>query len=256
MTRSVLLAALASAGGLAVLGTSCGAEYTGAHDFVRTATVALDRETTFIVDAPVDLVVEGHPRSSDLVYTLKATATASTASAAQALAEAVVLETVAVEPRGIRLVMKGMEPKNGLVRGVLRVQLPDDMDLFLVGRGASVNVDAMEGDMEVAALGHARVDGAVGNVKLGSQSGNALLSASPLPGSIIEVLAVRGDVQLSLPAVVSAQIQATPGGGGQVVIRHPGLPAGLGGTAAYAVVVGGGLSLISLVTQAGNIVIQ
>jgi hypothetical protein len=253
--RRTLAVALLGGAALALAGPSCGSGFTESAEVVRTATIALGRETTFLVDIPVDLVVEGHPRSTDLVYTLKATVTASTASVAQGLAEAVKLSTQAEDARGIRLVAEGLEPKNGQVRGVLKVQLPDDMDLFLIGH-ATVEVHEVEGALQVAAAGHALVEGAVGNVSVGSQAGNALVAVNPLPGSLVEILAVRGDVQLTVPTAVSAQVVASPGGGGQLVVRHPAFPTPLNPAAPYAVSVGGGLSQITLTTQVGNIVIQ
>lgn len=241
---------------LALAGPSCGTAYTETVDVVRTATVALDRENTLIVNVPVDVVVEGHPRSSDLVYTLKVTVSASTAAAAETLAKAVVVRTEAVQPGGIQVVVEGLEPRNGQVLGELKVVVPDDLDLSLVSSRGTLSVLEVEGAMQLGAMSHVSVDGAAGSVNAGSQQGNVLVSTGLMPGSVVDLLSVSGSIQLTLPSVVSAQIQATPGGGGQVYIQHPGLPAGLGGTAPYGATVGGGLSLVKLVAQAGNIVIQ
>lgn len=248
---AVFLLALGTVGG-----TSCGQGYTEGFDFVRTATVPLGRRSTFIVDAPLELEVVGQPRSTDLVYHLAATMTASTASIAQTLSEAVKLKTEEIESNGIALTFEGVAPSDGRISGRLRIWLPEDMDLQVIGRGGPVLVSDIGGDIGINAATHTRVVNAGGSVRVGVEQGNAIVSALALPGSIIELATNTGDAQVSLPSRPSVVLQAQAGGGGQIFIRHPGLPRYAGGDLPYGAVVNGGLSQVVLTTRIGNIVVD
>ncbi len=253
--RRILPAAVLLAAGLAV-GTSCGTGYTESFELVRTGTVAVGQNTTFVVNSPFELTVLGQPRSTDLVYKLTATLTASTATRARTLAEAVTLSTEQVDGGGLQLLFEGAEPNEGQIAGLLEIRIPEDMDVQLIARGGPVLVQNIEGSINVNAATGALVEGATGSVRVGVERGNAIVRSQALPGSVIEVATNAGDAQVSLPSRPSVALQAQAGGGGQIFIQHPGLPQYAGGDLPYGAVVNGGLSQVVLTTRVGNIVID
>jgi hypothetical protein len=245
---ALLMLALAALGG-------CGETYTEEVSFVRTSTVPLGQQTTLVVDAPLPLEVVGRRRSTDLVYHLDATMTASTASIAVRLAEAARVKTE-LEGLEARLEFEGFEPDGGRISGGrLRVWVPDDMDVQLVGRGGPVDVSAILGDVDVVGATHARVVGAEGSVRVAVDQGNAIAEVAARPGSIVELATNRGDVQVLLPAAPSVTVQARADNGA-ILVRHPNLPRYAGGGLPYGAVVNGGLSQVVLTSVAGNVVID
>lgn len=240
---------------LAGLG-GCGEVFTGRHDFTRTATIALGRQTTFLVESPVQLVVMGNRRSTDLVYELRGTMTASTSSAAITLADAVEVTTEEADDNAIRLIVEGTAPREGRIEGgLLRVWLPDDMDVGLVGLGGPVDVENVAGAVDVVSASHGRVTGSSGSVSVRVNSGNAVANLPIANGNPVLLATNAGDVQLALPSRPSVAISAQATGG-TILIRHPGLPRHPGGDLPYGAVVNGGLSQVILTSNQGNVVID
>lgn len=256
MRRAALGLATLALAAVALALPACGESFTAASEVVRSATVSVGRATTFVVDSPVPLLVTGVGRSTDVVYELTGVMTASTASVATELAEAVALSVETLDPQGIQLVFENAEPRNGRLQGELRIWLPDDMDVVIFGNGGTVDVDRIEGNIDVNAIGQTRVLGAVGSVSVGVEAGAALVQTSALPGTVVDLRTRGGDIVLELPTRVSAQIVASAGGMGQIAQRHPNLPPYVGGGFDYVTTVGGGLSDIRLTTGSGNIFIQ
>lgn len=253
MHRLLILSGLLLVAGLASM--SCGDGFTQQHSFVQTSTIPLGRQTTLVVDSPVALVVRGHPRSTDLVYELDATVTASTVLVARELSEGITITTEDLEPSGIQLIVSGVDFRNGRLEGTLEVTVPQDMDLVAVGRGGPLEVHDIAGNLDIDAATHVVVTGAEGSVDVGVERGNAIVTASALPGSNINLRTRTGDVQLVLPQLPSVSLQAQAGGGGGISVLHRRLPPYVGGGLPYGAVVGGGLSQVLLTTEIGNIVI-
>ncbi len=253
--RRLLLAALLTALGIAGA-TSCGETYRSGYDFVRTGTIALGQQTAFIIDAPVQLVIMGQPRSTDLIYDLSATVTASSATVARSLTELVKITTEDVEPNAIRLVVEGLVPGQSNVEGLLQVWLPQDMHLIATAQTGPLLVTEMHGDMNLNAATHTRVQGAKGSVRVAVQSGSAVVSTQALPSTLIELYTGTGDAQVLLPRQPSVNLQAEAGGGGQILVRHPAMPRHVATDLPYGAVVSGGLCQILMKTRAGNIAID
>jgi len=250
------LAFAIAAAGLLTLGLgACGEGYSSEYSFVRTATVTLGQQTNFVLEAPVQVLVTGQPRSTDLVYELRATVTASTTTVARALSEAVTLKTEDTDSRGIRLVFEGADLTDGKISGFLRVWIPEDMDVSLVGRGGPVDVVDMAGALDLVGATHTRVTGATGPVRVRVDQGNAIAEVAALPGNTVELRTNAGDVQAILPPRPSVAIQAQTGNGA-ILVRHPGLPAYPGGDLPYGAVVNGGLAQVVLQTSVGNVVLD
>lgn len=253
--RRLLLAALLATLGIAG-STSCGETYSSGYDFVRTATVSLGQQVAFIVDAPVQLVVMGQPRSTDLIYNLSATVTASSATVARNLAELVKITTEEVEPNAIRLTVEGLEPGQSSIEGLLQVWLPQDMHLIATAQTGPLLVSEMHGDMNLNAATSARVQGAKGSVRVAVENGNAIVSTQALPSTLIEVYTNSGDAQVLLPGQPSVSLQAQAGGGGQILVRHPAMPRHVATDLPYGTVVAGGLCQVVMSTRIGNIAID
>ncbi len=217
-----------------------------------TSTVALGSERALVVDAPTEVRVEGDRRRDEVSVALEATVTASAASTAARLAAALEVEVDRTRPGVLQLRLAA--PEAASLGGRLTVRVPADLDLGVVGRGGPVDVLGMERGVDVVAATHARVEGALGSVRVRVERGNALVSSALSPGTVADLEVGVGDVQLTLPARPSAAIEASAGGGGSVQVGHPALPRAFG-VQPYRAAVNGGLGAARLVARAGNVVI-
>lgn len=220
---------------------------------VRTATVTLSAEDTLVVESAFPLLVTGMRRRDDLSYHLQAEVTTSSTTTSKKIADELAVDMERVDARTVKL--KVTAPADAVLGGVFRVWIPADLQLALFSQGGPVEVDRVEGAMVINAITHARVVGARNHVTLRVESGNALVETSQAPGVITDVLVGRGDVQVTLPAFLSAQIAATAGGGGAVLASHPSLPAMQAGRP-YRVSVNGGLSQLRAETRLGNVILR
>lgn len=218
-----------------------------------TSTVTLGQQRILEIHAPVTLGIEGLPRTSELVLDMEAVATASSATVARQLVDNLDW-TIDDDGRRLRVTGDNFQPNQGTIQGVLIVRLPDDMDLEVFGLGGPVQIFDVEGDITVNAATHTELVRTSGNATVRLEQGNALIDSAVSPGSVIDVVVNAGDVQLTAPLTVSAQIGAVTNQG-QIFIRHAGLPNPIQGLP-YQVTVGGGLSRVSLGTRRGNILIQ
>lgn len=234
---------------------ACGETYSAQATFVRTSTVPLGQETAFLVDSPVRVTLIGQPRSSDLVYHLEGTITASTTTVAQGLADEIEVETEAPDVRTTQLVIRGTDFDDGTISAHLRIWVPEDMDVGVVARNGTLDIVDIGGDIDALSASHGKIVGATGSVELGVDRGNAIAEVSALPGSTISVATNTGDVQVILPPRPSVALSAQTNQGA-ILVRHPQLPAYPGGGLPYGVQVNGGLSQVTLTAGIGNVVID
>jgi hypothetical protein len=218
-----------------------------------TSTVALDRESLLDVDSVVSLSIVGERRSTDLHFALEATVTASTSTRAKILADALAL---APTSDGDTVTLKVEAPSEASLSGTLEIGAPPDLDLTIVERGGTVDVEDLEGSLRIVSQSHVRVVGATRDTVVGVVSGNALVDTLATPGTTTTIEVTAGDIELTLPEGLSANLLAVAGQG-QIYIAHPRLPPFLGRPGdVYSANVGGGLAVFRLETRAGKIVIR
>jgi hypothetical protein len=218
-----------------------------------TSTVTLSRESVLEVNLPIPMVLDGASRTNDVVINVDLTVTASSSSAAIARADEI--EIVTMSEQGV-LRVGITEPMRVALGGIAALTMPGDLDVVLTERGSTVDVVSIEGDIVINSLSHVRVVGATSNVSVAIETGNALVQTESNPGKQTVIQLKRGDIELTLPPAVSADIEADVLGNGNIVIAHPRLPRYPGGTLPYRATVAGGLSIIRLQTGAGLIVIK
>jgi hypothetical protein len=218
-----------------------------------TSTVTLSRESLVFVNLPIPVVIEGSNRTDDVVIEVDLTVTASSSTVADLKADEVKIET---KSENDALLVAITEPPRVTLGGRCSILMPADVDLKVLGRGGTVDVVSMEGQIEIDAITHVRVVGVQDNMDVAIENGNALIESEAPPGKLLVVNLNRGDIDLTLPAAVSANIEADVIGSGNIVIAHPMLPRYPGGTLPYRADVSGGLSVIRLQTGTGLIVIK
>jgi hypothetical protein len=238
---------------IAMLSTGCLAGEQHTVERTLTSTVTLTRERILDVNFPIPIVLEGSRRSDDVVIKLDLTVTASSSSAAMARADEIEIKTVS-EQGVLRVGMT--EPSHASLGGRAGLLLPADLDVAVTERGGTVDVVGVEGQMIINSLSHVRVLGATNNLQVNVEGGNALVQTDSGPGKQTLIRLKQGDIELTLPLAVSADILADVTGNGTILINHPNLPRYPGGTLPYAANVGGALSIIRLETGAGLIVIK
>jgi hypothetical protein len=249
--RPLVAACVAGLGLFAIL-PSCG----GGESFTATrsitSTVTLAGESRLVVNLPLPVVLRGE-RREDVVVAADFTITASTSTPASNVADTIQILT---ERRDGDLFIGLGEPttRGRFAAGGVVIRLPRDVDLDVTERGGTVEIEGIEGKIRVNSLGHVRVTGAEDDVFVAVQSGNALVDTDLRPGGSTTVQLVRGDIQLTTPAAVSADIEAVSESG-LIVIAHPSLPRYPGGGLPYRANVGGGLNTVRLSTRSGVVVI-
>lgn len=219
-----------------------------------TSTVTLSRQAVLELQSPLTLGIEGLPRTNELMLDVEAVATASSATVAQELVDALEFQIEEVDTRTLRITGEGFQPNNGTITGILIVQLPEDMDLNVFGAGGPVQIFDMTGDITVNAITDTQIVRSSGDVVVRVEQGVILVESELDPGTRVDAQTGAGDVQLTLPSFISAQVAAQTQQG-TIFVTHPSLPAPIQGLA-YGTIVGGGLSGIVLVTGRGNILIQ
>lgn len=216
-----------------------------------TSTVTLQSETRLVTNLPIPVVVQGERRVNDVVVTVDLTVTASSSTKARLLADMIDIDA---EHADRDLVVTIGEPAGAELSGTVQLRIPDDLDLKVVERGGTVDILEVEGEIEVDARSHVRIVGAESHVDVGVEAGNALIETALPPGSGAVVQVNAGDIELTLPPAVSADIEANATAG--IVIAHPMLQRWPGGNQPYRANVGGGLSVVRLSTRRGLVVIR
>ncbi len=244
---AVVTALIAAAGGVGCEGAAGVAERT-----VK-GTVDLDGAETLLVDAVVEVIVDGDRGADGVAYELDAVVTASTATVANRLADRLVVGVDRPANDVVRVRIEALE--KGTLSGQLRLTIPDDIDLGVTQRAAQVTVEDMDGTVQIDSLGAVRVVDPGGYVSVGVQTGPVIVESSLPPGATTEVVARRGDIQLIVPQQISAAFLATPGGMGNVLVNHPALPRPLANRP-YEATVNGGLNTVRLSTMNGSVIIQ
>lgn len=235
-----------------VAASACGTGEVHTAERTITGSVEASRTRTLMVDSVVEVIVEGSPRLDAIAYELVATITASTATTAERIASSLVVSVDRPTEQIARLVLAA--PRAGTIRGKLTVRAPSDLDLGVVEKASNVMVSGMVGVVQVDSLSSVRVVDPEGTVSIGVQRGNAIVDSKLPAGERTEILVGTGDIQLTIPRQVSASIEATAGGAGNVVVSHPGLPPVIG-TRPYRTSVNGGLNTVRLSTMNGNVLI-
>ncbi len=247
--RFLVLAALTAA----PLGFSCGQPHPFLTERVVTSTVALQGETTLHVDSAVPIRIQGEPRIDEVFATLEVALTASTAATADRLAEEAEVLVDRSESGVLKLTLPA--PDHASIRGGLGIRAPNDLNVVVIERAGTVQIENIEGDIIVNARSHVLITGAENNVTVRAEQGNAIVSTRLPPGTTTDILVGAGDVQLTVPTGLSADIEANAPSG-QVITSHPNLPRALNTRLPYEANVGGGLSIVRLATRQGVILIQ
>ncbi len=235
----------------AAAGIGCEAAPRASVAWVRSATITLSSEELLYVESAVGLVVEGQGRTNNLVLQLNATLTASSATTAARLA-AQTEPFIERKDGAVRIVVPSVD--GATVEGTLLLRCPDDLSLRAFGKGGTVEVRGLDGALEIDAVTHVRVEDARANSTVRVVRGNVLIQTLATPASETVATTQGGDIQLTLPRALSAQIQAQAQNGA-ISVQHPSLPRWLGGDRPYTANVGGGLALIYANTSAGNIIL-
>lgn len=218
-----------------------------------TATVTLTSEDILAIDSAVTLKIHGEPRIDEIYATLDATVTASTSTRAEQIASKLSID---VTRSNNTVTIKIPIPTETILQGELRLRVPSDLKIDAIERGDHVDIDGMEDDLRVFSESSVRIIGAQHDVNVGVNHGNAILETELDPGSRIELATNSGDLQLTVPISISADVIALVKTNGTIVTNHPQLPPFRGQPGqAYHVRIGDGLSSVSLQTGVGNIVI-
>jgi hypothetical protein len=219
-----------------------------------TSTVTLTLEDTLAIDSWVPLAVGGERRIDQIFATLEATVTASTSTRAEALAAGLEIE-VERRDRTVLLTVAKLDMAN--LEGTLTLRVPADLHVEAIERTGTIDVIGMDGNIRASSRSHVRITGAKGDVTAGVYSGNVLVDADLDPGSRIDLAVEGGDIELSVPSVISVDLAALVQTRGTITPAHPQLPPFFGSAGQiYRAVVGGGLSVAALQTNIGNIVIR
>lgn len=246
---------------LLALATFAGAiacEETPQHKAERTltATVTLSLEDTLAIDSAVALTIEGEKRIDQIFATLEAVVTASTSTRAEMLASRLGIE-VQRRDRTVSINIASLSNANASIQGALKLRVPSDLKINAIERGDTTDIRGMEEALNVSSASHVRITGAQRDVVVGVTRGNAIVDAALDPGSSIEIGAQAGDVELSIPTSLSANVQALVRTNGTILPQHPQLPPFRGKPGQiYSVRIGDGLSAVALETGVGNIVIK
>lgn len=230
----------------AALGVGCGPSFSAPLSFEGTVEVPAS-VVTLTVDARVPVVVRG-TRRDDAGVELEGTITASAADTAERVAASYAVDDEAEGDTGLRILMP--LPSQGQIQGRLTLSIPRDLDLVVVSRGGTAEVDGMEAAMDVQSAGGVVVRGAEGPTRVRSESGGVLVDTPLPPSAAIDVAATDGDVQVILPVSPSARIEATAPGG--VSSGHPSLPSRPAGVP-YAQTVGSGAASVVVTTRRGTV---
>ncbi len=249
---SALGAAVAAAGGLLFSSAACGPGFDADEALTRTGTVTLGAEDLLIIDTAVDLIVQADRRTAEVTWSFEGTVSATSASAAQNLAESVDIVVDQDDDDALQLTLADVD--RGRIEGLWRVSAPADLDVEVLGRGGSQLVDGFEGTVRAnGVLGVAVLD-ARGDVFVASNAGEVLIESMLPSGTVIDV-ETGASIQLAIPLAFGARIEAQAGPNGEIIIQHPRLPQWLGSGLPYVVSVGDALSQVRLVSRAGSVFI-
>ncbi len=233
--------------GAAISNLSCEGEPLTIAERVLSSTVSLSRESQLTIDTVVPLVITGNPRQNQLIAKIELTATASASDVAERIAQEAELE-VTLEGKEAKLTLA--PPKVGFLSGRFTLEAPADMDLTVIQRGGTVDVTGMRETISVQSYTHVNIVDARADVSVGVENGNALVDTRLSPSTNTLIRTRSGDIQLTIPDSISANINATGGAG--VAVSHPQLPM-RPANLPYQVSVGNGLA--SVVIQAGGKVV-
>lgn len=250
--RTTLLVAFLG-GATAIASVGCEAGEVGSHLRSFTSTVSLSLEQAVFIIAPVSIEVV-RSRRTDILITVDAVVTASTATVARQVAEALAIEIS--RPDSNAVIINLPAPTNGTLAGGMHVEVPGDIDVDVRSNNVAV-VRGVERRVQAVASNGVEVEGARGSVTVVVNSGPAIVESLLEGGATVDVTVGSGDLLLRLPSRMSADVNATIGDKGEVLIEHPALPAPLGiGKTRYRATVNGGLSLVRALTTVGRIVIR
>jgi hypothetical protein len=219
-------------------------------DRTLTGTVSLGLETALKIESSVPVIIEGNPRLDEIYF--KAEVTVTETSTALANEKAAALEVKVAQSDADRLVTIALIDPT--MTGVLTIQVPSDLDLGIAS-GGSTEVEGMDGDIDVNALSGVMIVGVQKGLRVRAQAGPIKIDSDVLPSTGADVEIGAGDIELVAPSRVSALFDVKAGNGA-IVIQHPQLPPWAGGGQPYQANVNGGLALVHLLTNGGNIVIR
>ncbi|MGF1511204.1 MAG: hypothetical protein ACFB9M_17055 [Myxococcota bacterium] len=243
---------------LAVLGTSAcepGQRFSADREFDEVIAAEGATEVILEFDVPVDVV--GRARQDEVTVQGVVTVTTSSQAISDELAAGLEIESE-ISGNTLRLALRqpgdgaGTPFPDATISGPLDLTVPADVDLVVREGGGRASVTAVRGNLDVRAIGTVVIQGAERNVTLRTEVGGALVETTAAQGTLAEIDVGAGDVDVILPAVLSARVTANfPNG--IVVINHPALPPPLPGQTFYDNFNQSGLSRVRVTAANGNV---
>lgn len=256
LQSAALIGMLAAAGALS--SASCGPGYQYSSSGVITATVAFSApEHALAITSAVPVAISGVVGQTQVVASLHATVSASTASTAKRLLKALTIGVTHQDSKPpYQLQIDAMAPNDAALGGLLSVAMPMGIDIAATV-SSSITVDHAGGAIQIAAGGPVAIRAAPGSVKVATARGPVILDDAMAGSTQIALQVDQGDITLYVPQALSARIQAVVNTQGSIKVNLPGLPPYLGSIPLpYNTVVGGGGNIIQLSTNVGNIAIN
>ncbi len=237
----------------AVSAISCDAVPTFSYSRSFTSTVTVSTERVVGISAPVSMEIV-RARRTDILISVNITVTASSSTVARTRAEGIELSILQTDGATARIELPS--PEDFGIDGSLRVEVPSDIEV----QGASSNVVIIRGVEKpiIAIAGKGvQVEGAAGSVQVSVDNGNAVVDTRLDANASVEITVGSGNIDLALPARISAEVTAIVQQQGEVSIAHAGLPAAIGlGKTRYGTSVNGGLSAVRALITTGRITIR
>jgi hypothetical protein len=272
---SVLGALLAVVAAAALVAPAC--QGIPQPNFTRTltSTVTLSAETNLVLVSPVALTATGSLGRSAVYATLEAVVTASTATKARVLAGELSLDVTRVDAADVKLDL-GNPPGTfiGALGGSLSLGLPASLGLTAEVDNGTTVISGLTGPIAITSNEAVKITGGAAGITVSVQNGNAIVDTALLPGGMTTISVGQGDIELDLPAALSADL-AVQSGSAQIVINHPALsslpltqltmplnfgqPISVpqsGDGMSFQATVNGGAAVVRAVTQSGQVVIN
>ncbi|MBX2811038.1 MAG: hypothetical protein KTR25_04490 [Myxococcales bacterium] len=232
--------------GLSCLPMACETVPTDTASRQWTSTVAIGTVANLHFDSPIDLSIVGE-RRNDVRLDLNLTVVASSTTAAEE-AVATYDPTTTVADNQANIVFG--PPEEGRLKGSVIARVPADVDLGVTQRGAVLQLEDMTGDIDIQNAGDISISADSNLVRVRCELGNVLIRSPVSGGSVLDVLVGVGSIQLELPSVLNARIEAQGTAG--INSTHSQLP-NRPGNVPYIGTTGSGSASIVATTRSGTI---
>lgn len=238
----------AVAAALASFSWGCDDDLSDTVDRTLTSTVTVGSRPTLVVDSVVPVSVVGERRFNEVLVVFEATMTASSAERAEQILDGYNIQSDGESRPGATIITVAAAD-DGLLGGNLEVRAPLDLALEIAARSGRAEVEAMEDDITVQSSGDVLILGAEADVLVRASAGSVRLDTSLRVGNRVDISTGRGDVQVELPLLLDANIDADATG--SVVVQHRELPRPVG--LSYRTTAGRGLASVVVTTLQGSV---